>query len=162
MKFDVTKGDLQSALSILMPIVNNKTPLDILTHVLFEVEETEVYVTSTDLEIGAKIKIPATIAEKGSFTLPAQKCFDIVSSMPNESILFSDKKNTIEISCGSISFKLQTKSVEDYPVFANLEISDTKTIQTSVLSDILNNVLFAVSSDDSRYNLNSLYLSSPG
>lgn len=158
MRFKVAKSDLQNALSLLVPVTNFKSPIPHLGHLLFHVSDV-VYITATDLEIGARVKLKVMDSEPGTFTLSSTKLSDIVSNMPSDEITFVSKGDSIiTISSGTASFRLQSLDVADYPVFADLNITETKVVDGKKFLDVLNNVLYAaVSNDDNRYNLNSIY-----
>ena len=54
MKFSVTKEKLLEALQQVQNVVSTRTTLPILSNVLLQTNETELYLTTTDLDVGVR------------------------------------------------------------------------------------------------------------
>lgn len=156
MQIEVMRSELQNALVTLTPIASNKTCLPILNQLLFYVNSDKVFITATNLEVGARVKISAIVTESGSFTLLANKLSEIVSNLPNEIVVFTQADSIVTIKSGTASFKLQTLEVSDFPNFVDIDVNESKEFATETLLKAFNNVLYAASTDESRFNLNSL------
>src|SRR5437588_9611687 len=69
-------------LQMVQNIVEPRQTLPILSNVLLETEGEAVRLTATDLEVGARVTVPARVASKGSITISARKLAEIVKEPP--------------------------------------------------------------------------------
>src|SRR5215475_12898386 len=88
-------------------IVEPRQTLPILANVLLEAEGETIRVTATDLEVGARVSVPARVASKGAVTLSARKLAEIVKELPAADLSMRVQDNSaVSLKCGSASYKL--------------------------------------------------------
>src|SRR2546429_7827997 len=101
MKFSVTKEKLLEALQQVQNVVSTRTTLPILFNVLLQANETELYLTTTDLDAGARGTCEAHVDKARATTLPARRIFNIIRELPSTDIQVAvDGKNTAFIRSG--------------------------------------------------------------
>src|SRR6266481_5575491 len=76
MKFSVTKEKLLEALQQVQNVVSTRTTLPILSNVLLQANEGELYLTTTDLDVGVRGTCEAHVDKAGATTLPARRVFN--------------------------------------------------------------------------------------
>ena len=83
MNFQVAREPLLRALQLLQNIVEPRQTLPILANVLIEARESGLCLAATDLEVGARVAVPGTVAQPGAITLAARKLVELVRELPD-------------------------------------------------------------------------------
>ena len=155
MKFSTSKNELQEALQKLSKATPLRSTLPILSCVLINATNEKTTLVASDLELTINIKLSVSIEEEGSAAVPLKQLYDITNELPDGTrmTISIDNKNKIEISTLSGSYDLMGRQKEEFP--ATPKINDTKKIKIlgSVLRDLINSTLFAVSKDDLKPSL---------
>jgi DNA polymerase III beta subunit, N-terminal domain len=90
------------------------TPLPILANVLLDTDGEAVRVTATDLEVGARVAVPARVAGKGAITVSARKLAEIVKERPAVDVALRVHDNAaVSLKCGTASYKLVGMAPDD-------------------------------------------------
>lgn len=164
MKFNVEKAEIVSALQSLQRVVANRTTLPILSNVQIEAVKADdgkqgLVLTSTDLDLFMRMRIPAEVMEAGAVTLPARRLCDVVRAVESQSIAFSvNDKFTASIAAGDSSYRIMGLSSEDFPIYPQPKPEQKVVVSQAALSGLLNQVRFAASKDETRYVLNGVLL----
>ena len=154
------KEELLRGAQIVQTVVSPRSTLPILANFLFEAEGDKIKLSSTDLEVGVSCYIKGEIAQEGSITMPAKRIGDIVRELPSDKLIEirADETNQISIKCGKTHFVLMGLPKSEYPVLPSFPEEKTFKIQKSLLKTMLRQTVFAVSTDETRYVLNGVYL----
>lgn len=159
MRFIIDKNDFLKTLQRIQGIVEKRNTMPILSNVLLEVKEKKVNILATDLEVFIKDSVGANVSEEGSVTVSARKLFEIVKELPDESIdVSSGKENKVTVKGGKARFNIMGLPSKDFPVFPAVDESALSTIENETLKDMINKTAFAVSTDETRYNINGFLL----
>ncbi len=159
MKFAAQKTDFLEVLEKTYPVVATKSTLSILANALIETGEGMVVFTTTNLQVAVRSRMPATVLETGSTTLPARTLFEIARELqPGEITVEVDPDNVASISCGSSFFKVLGISREEFPRVVEFEGDPIFTMPQAVLKRLLHRTSFAVSREDPRHFLTGLYM----
>ena len=160
MKLSVSKEKLLEGLQTVQNVVSTRTTLPILSNVLLEAEDGQLRLTTTDLDVGMRGGIEATIEKPGAATLPARRLFTIVRELPSAEILLEiDSKSVASIRCGPSFFKILGLPQEEFPPLPKFEGAKTFTLRQKDLKDGLRKTSYAISTDETRYVLNGILLS---
>jgi DNA polymerase III subunit beta len=164
MEIQVTKDALMEGIQTVQNGISQKSSLPILSNVLLEVDNKELKLTATDLDIGICSSIPVVTEQPGAITIPARKFFDIVKALPDGSeINLSMKKNNfVTIKTGKAQFKIIGLPKEEFPQLPVFRDKDSIVVEQAVLKEMLNLTDFATSRDDTRYVLNGVLLKVSG
>lgn len=155
MKLKISQKKLMEHLNYVIRGISNKNIIPILNCIKFELEEDGLYLSSTDNEIAIKTFIDKkdidSIDECGQIVVSGRYMYDIVRKLPNELINIECVMNEkIFITTNNSSFNLNCNRVEDFP---NLELNDNKNpiiINQHVFKTIINQTVFATSTQESR------------
>ena len=160
MKVLCEKEELLRGTQIVQSVVSARSTLPILSNFLFEAEGQSIKLSSTDLEVGVSCFIKGEISKEGSITIPAKRFADIVRELPeNKQIeIRADETNQISIKCDKSHFILMGLPKSEYPVLPDFPEEKTFKIQKNLLKTMLRRTSFAVSTDETRYVLNGVYL----
>ncbi len=160
MKINIESGSLRDGLNKVLSVIDKKNSRPILTNCLINAFDNKLEIIATDLEVTAKVILIANISEAGTFCLNTKNIFDIVRELPDSNVeLVVDKnKNLLELSCKKINYSLLISSSEEYPQ-TNFENSlEVFKISSENIIKIISKVSHSVSTDETRINLNGIYL----
>ena len=159
MKLSITKNELQRGLTRIQAIVEKRNSMPILANVLLEAEENSLRLAATDLEVGMQGLHEASVDSPGGITVSAKKLYEIVRELPDEPVALETTKNSfLSIRCARIYINLAGTAAEEYPTLPNFAPEQTVPVQAAVLSSMIERTMYASSVDETRYNLNGVYL----
>ncbi len=159
MDFQVAREPLLRALQLLQNIVEPRQTLPILANVLIEAREGGLRIAATDLEVGARVTVPGTVARPGAITLAARKLVELVRELPTQPVAFALLDNGgVELKCGTARFKLVGLPAEEYPPLDLDAVAGTLSVEAGLLRTMVGRTSYAMSQDESRPFLNGLYL----
>jgi DNA polymerase-3 subunit beta len=162
MKLKVNRSELVQELAYVCKTVPSNPTMPILGCVLVEAPGTgrtalKLKTTNMDLTLTASVE-HVEVNEKGAVCVYAKRLAKILGEMTDDEVAITvSDKHEMEISGASCKFKLLGISEDDFPVTAK-STGDTITMKGSVLMDAVAPVLHAVSEDETRFVLNSVYL----
>src|SRR4029450_3391411 len=103
-------------LQMVQNIVEPRQTLPILANVLLETEEGTVRLTATDLEVGARVSVPARVVGKGAITVSARKLAEIVKELAAAAVALKVGENGgVSLRCGGVTYKLVGMPPDDFP-----------------------------------------------
>jgi DNA polymerase III subunit beta len=159
MNFKIEKEEFTKGLYRAQSIVEKKGTMPILLNVLIETQGSEITIIATDLEIAIKGNHPAQILKEGRATISAKKLYEVVKELPEKVVSVRLKDNQwVEISSGKSLFNILGLSAENFPSLPIYEEEGFYLSEGNVLKEMIEKTLFAVSSDESRYNLTGVFL----
>ncbi len=159
MKLTIEKNSFIKVLQRIQGIVEKRNTMPILSNVLIEAANGRLNVMATDLEVYIKDSSAANIPEEGSVTVNARKLFEIVKEMPEETInLSTGKEDRVTIKSGKARFTIMGLSSKDFPSFPSIEESKLEVFDDALLKELIDKTSFAVSTDETRFNINGFLL----
>jgi DNA polymerase-3 subunit beta len=159
MNFTITKDQIIAGLQAVQNVVSNRTTLPILSNVLLRADGSHLEITATDLDVTVACKVEAKIAKAGATTLPVKKLFGIVRELNGEIEIETDEKNVASIKSGSSYFKIHGLAAEEFPPLPNFKDDKKVVVSQETIRSMLKKTSFAVSTDESRYVLNGIFIS---
>ncbi|MCW5212629.1 DNA polymerase III subunit beta [Desulfobulbus sp. TB] len=155
--FNIAREDLLRAINAQQQITNKKGTLAILSNVLMEVKNNEIVFTATDLEISLRQTVPAEVFATGSLTVPSKKLFELARESGSPTLNFKEgKKNWINITAGSSTYKLAGMITEEFPQFEQYNEDDLVEIQGEVICELIDKTIFSISTEkENIYTLNA-------
>jgi DNA polymerase-3 subunit beta len=156
MNIRISKNELQGKLADIQNIVEKKTTMPILGHLLLSVGDTNA-VSATDLETA--IKEPINIEEikdGGEICIPARKLYEIVREVDGDVNIKSEGVEWLTISAGRSNFRIACMNPDDFPKWPALNDKVDITIDAAKLLAMIERTLFSAGESDTRYTLNSL------
>lgn len=158
MRLALSKDSLQRGLQLIQGIVESKSTMPILSHMLLKAGDS-VTISATDLDIAVKEPLEATIREPGAVCVPARKLYEIVREIPAEELEFETLENDwISLSGGKSKFKLIGLKEEEFPSFPDIARQESIKFDAATLQDMISRTIYATGDSDARYTLNGLLL----
>jgi len=160
MNLTITKEQMIAGLQAVQNVVSNRTTLPILSNVLIRAEGTWVEFTATDLDVIVACKVEAKVTKAGATTVPVKKLFGIVRELNGLEIeIETDEKNTTVIRSGSSYYKIHGLASDEFPPLPKFKDDKKVTLPQETVRGMLKKTSFAVSTDESRYVLNGIFIS---
>jgi len=156
MEVRIQKTQLLSHLQRAQNIVERKTTLPILSHILMETEPSGLRLSSTDLEVGVTETCNAEIIQEGSTTIHARKFFEIMRELPEGEIHLEQKEEQLEIRTGRSRFRLRSLTPDEFPRIPAIQTTESVQLAGEVLQEMIQKVFVSVSSDETRYTLTGI------
>jgi DNA polymerase-3 subunit beta len=173
MGLSIERASLLNGLGLVQGIVERRTTVPILGHVLIEPANGALSLSATDLEVGIRTQVACSGKEK-SLTLNARKLFEIVrEGEGGEVTLTALDGDWVELKCGRAKFKMMGLDPRSFPAMpsqstgkeatlAKKQLKAELVIPATVLASMIDKTLFAVSPDEARYNLSGVYVEASG
>ena len=161
MKITIERAALLKALSHVQSVVERRGTIPILSNVKLEAIDNKLHLTATDMDIAVVERAPAQVAVQGAATVQAGTFYDIARKLPEGSqveISLNPDSNKLIIRSGSSRFSLATLPVEDFPVMTEGDMPYSFSITASECNALIDKTRFAVSTEETRYYLNGIYL----
>jgi hypothetical protein len=161
MKFSIERGALLKAVAQAQSVVERRNTIPILANVLIEAEGDTVQFRATDLDIEVVDRAAAKVERAGATTVAAVMLNEIVRKLPDGALVtLSDNAQSgrLTIEAGRSNFSLATLPREDFPVMATSDYATNFAAPAPVLRRLFDKSKFAISTEETRYYLNGVYL----
>jgi DNA polymerase-3 subunit beta len=161
MKFSIERGTLLRAIGQAQSVVERRNTIPILANVLIEADEAEVSFRATDLDVEVIDRADAQVARAGATTVAAVTLHEIVRKLPDGALVtLADGGTTgrLTVEAGRSTFQLATLPREDFPVMASSEYTSNFSAKAPVLRRLFDKSKFAISTEETRYYLNGVYM----
>lgn len=159
MEFKAKRGDFLATLYWTQGIVERRNTMPILANVLIEAHNGGIYLTATDLEVGIRGRLDGEVARDGMVTVSAKKLYEIVREAPAEFLQLRRLENEwVEIKSGKSLFKIVGMDAREFPQFPKFDGERLSSVPGKVLGEMIERTIFSVSTDETRYNLNGVFV----
>ncbi|HWD92856.1 MAG TPA: DNA polymerase III subunit beta [Verrucomicrobiae bacterium] len=160
MNLSISKEQIINGLRAVQNVVSNRTTLPILSNVLLRAEGDKLELTATDLDVTIACSVEAKVKKPGASTVPVKKLFGIVSELGNSEIdLEVDDKNVCSIRSGASFYKINGLSADEFPPMPNFKEEKKVELPQETVKGMMKKTSFAISTDESRYVLNGIFIS---
>lgn len=151
MEFKVNSKDLEKLLSKVIPAVPNRTPMPILENFLFEINEGELTVTATDLEVALRSSMNVNADESLTIVVPAKLIYDVIRQLGETQIHFETEGNSkLKLKTDFGVYNLSYSTPSDFPEIPTVSKEKEITINGSDLKKAFDQTSFAMSKEDMR------------
>jgi DNA polymerase III subunit beta len=159
MELSVGKGDLQKELQLCQGVVEKRSTIPILSNVLLKAADGRLQIAATDLDVTILSSCAAKVTTPGGVTIEAKRLFDVVRSLPDEDVHMTlQENNSMLIESGTAKFRLLGLPAEDYPTLPTVNVSEGFTIPLDELKTMVGKVKFAITHEETRFQLNGALL----
>jgi DNA polymerase-3 subunit beta len=172
----VEKEDLLRCLYLVQGVVEKRSSLPILAHVLVECGKDTLSLGATDLEIGIRQQCKAAVRKPGSTTSDARKLYEIIRELPPERIAVrSTGSGWVEVSSGRSRFRLASLDPKEFPAIVQPVVPShgqegkqmtppaclpdgQVSFRGETLREMIEKTIFATSPDETRLNLSGVFI----
>ncbi|ANC92974.1 DNA polymerase III subunit beta [Azospirillum humicireducens] len=161
MNITIERAALLRSLGHVQSVVERRNTIPILSNVLLRAGDGELSLAATDMDLEIVETVPATVGRPGGTTAPAHTLFDIVRKLPDGSQVELDiggDGTILTLRSGRSQFKLSCLPVEDFPQLSSGELKHNFSVAAADLRALIDRTRFAISTEETRYYLNGIYL----
>ena len=165
MKVTVERAELLKSLGHVHRVVERRNTIPILANVLIKADRGKLSMKATDLDLEVTETLAAETATAGSTTVPAHMFYDIVRKLPEGAQIViegSGDRAVLSLRAGRSRFTLQTLPESDFPDLAAGEMTHSFKLAAADLKRLIDKTQFAISTEETRYYLNGIYLHTAG
>jgi len=159
MNLIIDRSVLLKALGHVHSVVERRTTIPILSNVRLDAKEGALFLNATDMDLEVVESASAKIITEGAMTTSAHTLYDIVRKLPDGSqIEFVYSDNNLTLTSGRSRFQLSCLPPEDFPLLAPGDFLNKFSLNASDLRTLIDRTRFAISTEETRYYLNGIYL----
>ena len=162
MQLTIDKPSLAKALAHVASVVERRNTIPILSNVHLATRNNELKLTSTDLDMEIVETVPARAKGEGATTVPAHMFHDIVRKLPGRAPTSSLPATATRAGSPSLAARpasrLQTLPADDFPSLSVDDLGHAFTMPAADLKRLIDKTRFAISTEETRYYLNGIYL----
>jgi len=155
----VDRNQFLTELAPMQGIVERKTTIPVLAHLLLTAKGDRLHLSATDLDVSLTSSCEADLATEGAIAVQAKKFMEIIRSLVGDEVhLTMDEPRELTIRAGNSRFKIHGLPPEDFPTLPTVEEEYGVELPFPELKRMISKILFAVSSEESRFQLNGALL----
>jgi len=160
MKLSIERADLLKALGHVQNVVERRNTIPILSNVLINAEDGKVTMVATDLDIEISEDTAAEVGSAGQVTAPAHVLYDIARKLPDgaQVSLQINSENRLDVDAGRSHFTLPLLPSGDFPKMTADGFTHNFVLSSAELSRLIDKTRFAISTEETRYYLNGIYM----
>ena len=159
MEIRVTRSEFLGELAPMQGIVERKTTIPVLSHLLLTARGDKLHLAATDLDVSLTSWCEADVKREGGIAVQAKKLVEIIRSLTGEEVLLvQEEPRVLSIRAGKSRFKIHGLAPDDFPTLPNVEEGRRVDIPFAEFRRMVAKILFAVSAEESRFQLNGALL----
>ncbi|MCT7374531.1 DNA polymerase III subunit beta [Chelativorans salis] len=161
MRVILERSNLLKSLGHVHRVVERRNTIPILSNVLLSADGASLEMKATDLDLEVTEAAAANVEQAGATTVPAHLLYDIVRKLPEgaEVMLKMDESgNAVSVTSGRSTFRLQCLPQADFPELSAGQFSHIFRLESEALRNLIEKTQFAISTEETRYYLNGIYL----
>jgi DNA polymerase-3 subunit beta len=161
MKLKADRASLLKALAHVQSVVEKRNTIPILANVMLTVRDGKLTLTATDMEIAIVEDVPASTSRNGACTAPAATLYEIVRKLPEAAEVELEHPGgdaQLELRSGRYDTKLVVLPTEDFPSMTAGSLPHRFSLSALQLRGLIDRTRFAISTEETRYYLNGIYL----
>lgn len=161
MKLTIERSTLLKALAHVQSVVERRNTIPILANVLLDARDGTLTLTATDMDLAITEKVAAEVSQTGASTAPAHTFYDIVRKLPDGAqveVETDAEAAQLLVRAGRSRFSLSTLPIEDFPVLSGGDLPVVFSLSADDLRAVIDRTRFAISTEETRYYLNGIYL----
>ena len=161
MKFTADRATLLKALAHIQSVAEKRNTIPILANVLIDANNGRLSLTATDMEIAIVEDVAADIHTPGAVTAPASVLYDIVRKLPDGvdvGLSHPGGEAALDLLEGRSPTRLNPLPVDDFPSMVAGDLPHQFRLNSGVLKSLIDRSRFAISTEETRYYLNGIYL----
>jgi len=162
MKLTIERAALLRSLNHVQSVVERRNTIPILSNVLLKAEDGTLTMTTTDMDLEINESVAAQVERPGAITTPAHTLHDIVRKIPDDAAVdldLAEGGNIMTVRAGRSTFRLSCLPVSDFPELGSTaDLPSSFSIPAADLRALIDRTKFAMSTEETRYYLNGIYV----
>jgi DNA polymerase-3 subunit beta len=163
-KITCTSAELLAHLQTVSRVASTRSAVQALSGVQIAVQDDAVELRATDMEMGLRVPLPATVVRPGTAVVPARLTLDVVRALPaaDVSIELRPTDQDVEIKSGSATFHIRTLRSEDFPPLPEPGGDAVVEVPAGAFVETVTRVARSASRDETRPILTGILVSAAG
>ncbi len=154
MHLRVGKTNFLKELNLLQGVVEKKSTIPILSNLLLEAVNGELWIKGTDLDVSISTRCDSEIELEGGICIQAKKLFEIVRSLPEAEVEIKRGENDqVGLVCERSRFRMPGLPKDNFPEIKEFD-GPLASIPSDLIRNFINRTVFAITNEESRYALN--------
>ncbi|MDY7091436.1 MAG: DNA polymerase III subunit beta [Acidobacteriota bacterium] len=163
MEIRLDRSEFLTELAPMQGIVERKSTIPVLSHLKLTTRDGKLHLAATDLDVSLTSWCEADVAADGGITVQAKKFMEIIRSLRSDEVtLRLDEPKELTITAGHSRFKIHGQAPEDFPTLPEFNEEQSTEIPFQSFRRMVAKILFAISADESRFQLNGALLKIEG
>jgi DNA polymerase-3 subunit beta len=158
MDLRIDRAELLTELVPMQGVVERKSTVPVLSHLLLRARGDRLQLAATDLEVSLRSWCDAEVDSEGAIAVQARKFVEIVRALEGDQVQLALEGQSLHIRAGNSRFKIHGLSPEDFPTLPEVPQGTELALPFADLKRMIAKVLFAVSAEESRFQLNGALL----
>ena len=161
MKLTIERAALLRSLNHVQSVVERRNTIPILSNVLLRAEDGQLSLATTDMDLEINESVAAKVSKPGTTTAPAHTLHDIIRKMPDGAdveLHLNADGTQMTVKAGRSQFKLSCLPTSDFPEIGIGELPSSFGFAAADLRALIDRTKFAMSTEETRYYLNGIYL----
>jgi DNA polymerase III subunit beta len=161
MRLTIERAALLRALGHVQSVVERRNTIPILSNVLLRAESGKLALSATDMDLEMVASVAAQGGKAGATTVPAHTLYDIIRKLREGAQIeleAAGEKGLMTLRSGRSTFTLACLPPEDYPLMAGGDLAHNFLLSAADLKRLIDRTRFAISTEETRYYLNGIYL----
>ena len=157
----IARDELFKALQAIQGVVESRSSaMPMLQNALVETEgDKSIRLSGTNLDIGMRGVFEAEVGKPGKVTLNARRLLDIVQELPESEVRLTEEDGQwIRMRCERSNFRFPGLPPADFPALPDAKEAKMSAVSASVLSEMVRKTMFAISTDETRYTYNGVFM----
>lgn len=161
MKLSIERAALLRSLNHVQSVVERRNTIPILSNVRLQADKGALTLTATDMDLEINESVAANVSKSGATTAPAHTLHDIIRKLPDGAdveIALNAEGTQMTVKSGRSQFKLGCLPVADFPAIGAGDLPAAFSIPAADLRALIDRTKFAMSTEETRYYLNGIYV----
>jgi len=160
MKLTIERAALLKSLGHVQSVVERRNTIPILSNLKLDASDGKLAMNATDMDLDIIESVDAEIATPGATTAPAHTLYDIIRKLPEGSQveMDGDGEGKLVLSSGRSRFTLTCLPTDEFPVLSGGDMDHEFNLAPGELRALIDKTRFAISTEETRYYLNGIYL----
>jgi DNA polymerase-3 subunit beta len=152
MKVSCLQENLAKGLSIVSRAVAARSTLPVLGNIYLGTDQGRLKLAATNLEIGITCWVGAKVDEDGATTVPARTFVDLVNALPQGTVDMdlAVRTQTLTVTSGRFTNNVKGVDAQEFPIIPKADEAEAIRIAPDVLQQMIEQVVFAAATDESR------------
>lgn len=159
MKITIERAALLKSLGHVQSVVERRNTIPILSNVKLSAKDGKLALNATDMDLDIVAGVAADVGQSGATTAPAHTLYEFVRRLPDGAqVELEASDGVLALRSGRAKGSLACLPTEDFPVMASGDPSHGFEIPAGDLKALIDHTRFAISTEETRYYLNGVYL----
>ncbi len=151
MRFEIERSLLSGMLAAVGNVIPSRAVYQVLQNVLLEVTDGKLYISGTDLDTFVQKQLVLSgDSEEGKCLLPFRKLSEMCREFAGETVTCQTKNTNVHFRSGNSKATLASPDPAEFPEMPKLPEAAALDLSIATLTEMVDFVSFAVSTDESR------------